>query len=114
MTIIFDRLMDGCMRVYIHTFSAAHQAKINEKLHCTNCGCTTDDWYEKLKEWKDKSYYESYTVESMTGRDTCITVFTFIEISSTTDFIQELNGYFYDNEDSSYAHMVKFQSIKTN
>ncbi len=109
MTVIFDRLMNGCMRVYIHTFSAVDQAKFTNKLYSHSEYDT--NWSRKISEWIDKSYCKDYIKEDMIGRDSCITVLTFIDISSTTDFIQELNGYFYDNEDSSYAHMVKFQSI---
>jgi len=109
MTIIFDRLMNGCMRVYIHTFSAVDQVKLTKKLH-THSEYDTD-WSNKISEWIDKLYFVNYVREDMFGHETCITVLTFIDISSTTDFIQKLNSYFYDNEDSSYAHIVQFQSI---
>ena len=110
MTIIFDILPSGKMRMYIHTFSAADQANLNQKLHTHFEYDTT--WSNKISKWIDESYFVNYDREDMFGHETCITVLTFYSITPNYyDFIRDINSYLGISSLNSGAYIVQFQSI---
>jgi hypothetical protein len=108
MTIIFDILPSGKMRMYIHTFSAADQANLNQKLHTHSEYDTT--WSNKISKWIDESYFVNVNREDMIGFDTCITVLTFYSITPNYyDFIRDINSYLGFSSLNSGAHIVEFK-----
>ena len=99
MNIIFEKLPSGNMYVYIHCASAGEQMRISERMH-THSEYDTK-WSQLLSEWLAKGYYKHYLTETMSSRNTVITLLEFIN-SRDDNFIKELLDHLDDEPIAGY------------